>query len=77
MATTSIPAFAKWSDHEHSGPIIIVTMLSLLYWLAPGISQQVFHYGQSEKLNVGDYMHLSSIASNAHMANRKVAANAA
>ena len=34
------PPHAVWSDNDHSGPVIIVTTLCLIYWLILSLLQQ-------------------------------------
>lgn len=40
------PSFATWGEGDHSGLLIIVTTLCMLYWIVAGVVQQVLSIGQ-------------------------------
>ncbi|KAK5162863.1 uncharacterized protein LTR77_011120 [Saxophila tyrrhenica] len=54
MATTSQPPYTKWSDTDHAGPVIIVTTLSLLYWVVAGAGQQLLSYSSGLRYTWAD-----------------------
>lgn len=39
------PPFATWSDTDHSGAVIIVTTICMVYWLVAGAVQQTLSIG--------------------------------
>jgi len=53
--------WAKWTETDHSGPIKIITVLCLLYWIVPGIAQQVILYGQFKVFTWADRIYISSM----------------
>lgn len=53
--------FTKWSDTDHTGPIIITTVLGLVYWLVPGVGQQVISLGQSSIFAWADGLYIGSM----------------
>lgn len=55
------PPFTKWSDTDHSGPIIITTVLGLVYWLVPAIGQQWISFGRKSMLSWADYLYVASM----------------
>ena len=52
---------ARWSDTDHSAPIIIVTVLGLVYWLVPGVGQMVISFGQRSSLTWSSRLYLASM----------------
>ena len=39
------PPFATWNDTDHSGAVIIVTTICMVYWLVAGAVQQTLSIG--------------------------------
>ena len=55
------PPFTNWSDTDHSGVIIITTVQGLVYWLVPGVGQQVISFGQTGMFSWADYLYVESM----------------
>lgn len=60
MAKSS-PPFATWSETDHSGAIIIVTTLCLLYWFVAGAVQQVLSVAQGIRFSWADSLFTASL----------------
>ena len=50
-----------WSDTDHSGPIIITTVLGLVYWLVPGIGLLGISFGQRSSLSWASGLYIASM----------------
>ena len=55
------PPLTKWSDTDHSGPLVIATVLGLIYWLAPGVGQQAISFVQSSSFSWADGLYTGSM----------------
>lgn len=65
--TFNYPPFAVWSDHDHSGAVIIVTTLCLIYWLACGIISLGILLTHNTRLTWADGIFTSSMVSELHL----------
>lgn len=54
-------ALATWSDLDHSGPVIIVAILCLVYWMVPGIGHQVILYGRQSRVSWASRLYIVSM----------------
>ena len=67
MATPrNSPPFTKWSDNDHAGPLIIVTALSLVYWVVAGAGQQVLSITSGLRYTWADGLFTASMVDSHH-----------
>ena len=59
--STAYPPFAVWSDHDHSGPVIIATTLCMFYWLALGTIQQGIVLAHNTRLTLAEGIFILSM----------------
>ncbi|KAK4560756.1 hypothetical protein LTR86_005335 [Recurvomyces mirabilis] len=55
------PPYTQWTETDHSGPVVITTILCLIYWTVPGLGQQIANFGHRSFFSWADGLYLASM----------------
>jgi hypothetical protein len=59
--------FSQWTDVDHSGPLVIVTVLCLVYWIVPGAGQQLAALSRDDRLSLSDHLFISTMVNGSRL----------